>query len=132
LLWRRFKRAVLRDLGPLTARCDDLGAPLHWALVERVYSNAVKKYHLHCLDCRGVLFRADAKEERPARALDGSLGWDNLFGRGLEIIQMTGDHLTMTQRPHSLALAHEMSKVLNRIASRQSAALVTTVPLQRS
>jgi thioesterase domain-containing protein len=114
LLGRRFQQSVLGDLGLLTARCDDLGMPLHWALVERVYSNALKNYRLNCLDCRGVLFRADSEEERPVRALDGSLGWDNLFGRGLEIIQMTGDHRTMMNKPHSLALAREISRVLTR------------------
>ena len=114
LLGRRFQQSVLGDLGVLTARCDDLGMPLHWALVERVYSNALKNYRLNCLDCRGVLFRADSEEERPVRALDVSLGWDNLFDRGLEIIQTTGDHRTMMKKPHSLALAREIGKVLDR------------------
>lgn len=82
-------------------------------MVERVYPNAVRNYKLRCLDAHGVLFRADPREDRPARAIEGQLGWDNLFCRGLEVIQMTGDHLTMMQNPHSLALAHEMSKVLN-------------------
>jgi thioesterase domain-containing protein len=113
-LWRRFIQPVGR--GELTTKCDNLGIPLHWALVQRVYSNAVKSYRLQCLDSRGVLFRAEPKEERPARALDGSLGWNGLFGSGLEIIQMTGDHLTMTQQPHSLRLAREMSNVLNRFS----------------
>jgi thioesterase domain-containing protein len=113
LLGRRFQQLVLGDLGLLTARCDDLGMPLRWALVERVYLNALKNYRLNCIDCRGVLFRADPEEERPVRALDGSLGWNNLFSRGLEIIQMTGDHLTMMQKPHILALAREITKVLN-------------------
>jgi thioesterase domain-containing protein len=112
-LWRHFIQPAAR--GELTTKCDDLGTPLHWALVERVYSNAVKNYRLRRLDCRGVLFRAESKEE-PARALDGSLGWDGLFGGGLEIIQMTGDHLTMTQQPHNLRLAGEMSNLLNRFA----------------
>jgi thioesterase domain-containing protein len=113
-LWRRFIQPVSR--GELTTKCDNLGIPLHWALVQRVYSNAVKSYRLHRLDSCGVLFRAESKEERPARALDGSLGWDGLFGNGLEIIQMTGDHLTMTQQPHNLRLAREMSNVLNRFS----------------
>jgi thioesterase domain-containing protein len=114
LLWHRFKQAVLGDLGSLTAKWDDLGMPLHWAWVERIYSYVVKDYRLQCLDCRGVLFRADSKEDKPARDLDGSLGWENLFSKGLEIIQMTGDHVTMMQKPHSIALAREMSKVLSR------------------
>jgi thioesterase domain-containing protein len=113
LLWRRFKQA-LGYFGPLTVRCDDSGKPLPWAMVERVYSNALKTYPLECLDSRGVLFRADPQDEIPARAIDGSLGWDNLFRNGLEIIQMTGDHLTMMQKPHNLALAHEMSEALDR------------------
>jgi hypothetical protein len=99
LLWGRFKQSALGDTGALTSRCDEMGAPLHWALVERIYSNAVKDYHLHRLDSRGVLFRADPLEERPARALDETLGWKDLFGKGLEIISVSGDHLTMMERP---------------------------------
>ena len=115
LLWHSFKQVVLGDFGPLTVKRDDLGTPLHWGRVEQIYSYAVKNYCLRRLDCRGALFLADPKEERPARDLDGSLGWDNLFGRGLEIIQMTGDHLTIMQRPYSLALAREISTVLSRL-----------------
>jgi hypothetical protein len=99
LLWGRFKQPALGDTGALTSRCDEMGSPLHWALVERIYSNAVKDYHLHRLDSRGVLFRADPLEERPARALDETLGWKDLFGKGLEIISVSGDHLTMMERP---------------------------------
>jgi hypothetical protein len=85
LLWRRFK-AARGDLGELTAISDDLGNPLPWVLVERVYANAANNYPLERLDSRGVLFRADPSDDRPARVLDGTLGWQNLFGRG------TGDH----------------------------------------
>lgn len=113
LLWHSFRQTALGDLGPLTAKYDDLGTPLHWAVVERVYFHAVKNYRLQRLDCRGVLFLAEPIEEKPARDLDGSMGWGNLFGRGLETLQMTGDHLTMMQRPHSLALAREISTALS-------------------
>jgi thioesterase domain-containing protein len=114
-LGRPMLRAITGDLGPLTPRFDDLGVPMHWALVERVYANALRTYRLRRLDCRGVLFRADLVEERPARALDGSLGWANLFARGLEIIQVPGDHLTMfQQKSNLLTLAREMSNLLNR------------------
>jgi hypothetical protein len=112
-LWRRFKTAR-GQLGDHTLISDDLGKPLPWALVERIYANAAKSYFLECLDSRGILFRADPNGDRPARVLDGSLGWCNLFRSGLEIIQVTGDHLTMMQQPHNLRLASEISKVLNR------------------
>jgi thioesterase domain-containing protein len=107
------KRRVLSK-GKLTTRLDDLGMPWHMGSLMRLYSNASRTYRPRCLDCRGVLFRADPGNEWPARILDGSLGWDNLFKRGLEIIQVTGDHLTMMQQPHSLRLAHAMSKFLDR------------------
>jgi thioesterase domain-containing protein len=120
-LGRRFLQVVLRDLDELTGRLDDMGMPLHWGLVERVYMNAVRSYRLRRLDCRGILFRADPKDERPARSLDGSLGWDNLFSRGLEIIEVPGDHMTtMLREPYNLTLARGMNELLDRHFTRPS------------
>jgi thioesterase domain-containing protein len=110
-------RRALRNPGELTTRLDDLGMPWHMGLVMRVYSNALRTYRLRCLDCRGVLFRADPGNEWPVRILDDSLGWDNLFKRGLEIIQVTGNHLTMMQQPHILTLAHAISKLMDQRAN---------------
>ena len=71
---------------------------------------------MHPLDCHAVLFCADPKDERPARVLERSLGWNNLFSRGLEIVQVSGGHFTMTrQKPHDQVLAREMSEVLSRL-----------------
>ncbi len=113
-LGRRFVR-WLRDPGVIPTRLDELGIPLHEALIGRLNAGALRFYRLRRLDCHGVLFRADPRDERPARALDGSLGWDNLFSRGLEIIPVTGDHVAMVrQPPHDLTLGREMSKLLNR------------------
>lgn len=112
-LGRRILQATTGDLGPLTTRFDDLRVPLHWALVERLYSNALKTYRLRRLDCHGVLFRADPRKERPARAVDGSLGWNKLFSRGLEIIEVPGDHGTMLEKPHALVLASALSELMN-------------------
>jgi thioesterase domain-containing protein len=110
----QLRRGLLRDRGKLTTRLDDLGVPWHVGIRDRLYSNALRTYRLRCLDCSGVLFRADSDEE-PVQLLDGSLGWDNLFGRGLEIIQVTGNHLTMMQqKPHDLTLAQAMDKLLAR------------------
>ena len=60
--------------------------------IERVYARAIRSYRLRPLDCRGVLFRANLERESLARAMDGSLGWDELFAKGLEIKQVSGDH----------------------------------------
>ena len=116
-LGRAFLKAFVRDPDGLTASLDEQGVPMHWGLIERVFDNAVQNYRLRCLDCRGVLFRADAKDERYERASDGTLGWGNLFSGGLEIIEVTGDHFTMLrQEPHVLTLARELNKLLSRFA----------------
>jgi thioesterase domain-containing protein len=112
-LGRQFLQVVLRDLDELTEKSDDLGMPLHWALVEGVYANALSSYRLRSLDSRGFLFRTDAKDQRFARAIDDSLGWKNLFSRGLEIIEIPGGHQTMMLRePYNLMLAQKMSELL--------------------
>jgi thioesterase domain-containing protein len=47
--------------------------------------------------------------------IDYSLGWADLFGKGLDIIQVTGDHFTMMrEHPHDQNLAREMSDALDR------------------
>ncbi len=117
-LKERFRLAVMGDLGPPTMRFDDLGAPLPRVLAQRLCHHALRTYLLRCLTCRGVLFRAEpADDEGPARTLDGSLGWSNLFSRGLEIIEVTGDHATMLVKPNALVLARAMSELLNSVLS---------------
>jgi len=110
-----FLRTAMRDPGKLTTKLDSLGRPLHWLLIERLYENSLRDYRLRRLDTRGVVFRADRAEDCPAQTVDHSLGWSGLFGDGLDVVQMTGDHKTMMQQsPHDLRLAREMSNVLDR------------------
>ena len=114
-LKRRFVESALRDPGELTTKLDTLGRPMHWPLINRLYDNSLRSYRLHRLDCRGVLFRADRTEDCPTVDVDDSLGWADLFGKGLEIIQVTGDHYTMMrEHPHDQRLARDMSDALDR------------------
>jgi thioesterase domain-containing protein len=114
-LKRRFVESALRDPGELTTKLDTQGRPMHWPLIERLYDNSLRSYRLRRLDCRGVLFRADRTEDCPSAKVDCSLGWAELFGKGLEIIQVTGDHYTMMrEHPHDQNLARKMSDALDR------------------
>jgi thioesterase domain-containing protein len=114
-LKRRFVESVWRDPGELTTKLDTLGRPMHWPLINRLYDNSLRSYKLRRLDCHGVLFRADRMEDCPAAKVDYSLGWADQFGKGLEIIQVTGDHYTMMrEHPHDQNLAREMSTALDR------------------
>jgi thioesterase domain-containing protein len=122
-LKRRFVESVWRDPGELTTKLDTQGRPMHWPLIERLYDNSLRSYRLRRLDCRGVLFRADRTEDCPSTKVDYSLGWADLFGKGLEIIQMTGDHFTMMrEHPHDQNLAREMSAALDRHCAKPQCA----------
>jgi thioesterase domain-containing protein len=113
-LKERFRVAMTGDLGPPTMRFDDLDAPLPRVMAQRLCHHALRNYRPRCLTSRGVLFRAQpADDEGPARILDGNLGWANLFSKGLEIVEVAGDHGTMLVKPHALVLARAMSELLN-------------------
>ena len=56
-----------------------------------VYINAMKNYRCHPVDTRAILFRSQDSVPT-ARAIDASQGWDGLFTRGLEIVDVPGDH----------------------------------------
>jgi thioesterase domain-containing protein len=120
---RRVVESALRDPGELTTKLDTLGRPMHWPLIERLYDNSLRAYRARRLDCRGVLFRADRSEDCPSSAVDKSLGWAALFGKGLEIVQVTGDHFTMMREPpHDQTLAREMSAALHRHCAKLTCA----------
>jgi thioesterase domain-containing protein len=111
---RGLGRRIVRDRGVLTTKLDDLGIPWHWGLLKLVFSNVLRSYRMRCLDCRGFLFRSESEDESPGRTLDDSLGWSNLFKKGLEIVQVTGNHETITRAPHDRTLARAMSEILDR------------------
>ena len=90
---------------------------LRWRLIERLFLHAIKCYRPQRLDCRGVLFRVDSEDDWPVRGLDKSLGWENLFGKGLEIIEISGDHVTlMRSSSDCLLLAQKLKELLAQLA----------------
>jgi len=112
-IWSFFNRLVV-DPNDLTTIFDEQGMALPGRLLERVYSKIADSYEPRSLDARGVLFRTEPiAGHAPGRGVDDSQGWQNLFSRGLEIIPMVGDHLSMI-REHHPKLALEMNEVLKR------------------
>jgi hypothetical protein len=126
---RRFAQSALNDPGELTTKLDTLGRPIYWPLIERLFDNSLRAYKLRPLNCRGVLFRTERSEDCPSATADRSLGWDGLFDKGLEIIEVTGDHFTMMREPpHDRELALAMSGTLDRYCAKpgQDAAQTAT------
>jgi aspartate racemase len=106
--FERRKLAMLKNPHP---NLDDPSNPIPWGLIEKVYTNAREAYRPHCLDSRGVLFRAqDTKVSRTDRAL----GWKGLFTQGIEIVDVPGDHTTCFQEPHIQTLAQRLNIFLQK------------------
>jgi pimeloyl-ACP methyl ester carboxylesterase len=104
-LWSSFNFAMPTDRGELTVFIDEEGMPLRSSLVNRLYESAVKSYRFRSLDSRGIVFQTDYR----------SSGWGDLFAKGLEVIPVTGNHLTMVRdEQHCLLLARKMDEVLKR------------------
>jgi thioesterase domain-containing protein len=101
------------DPDELTAVLDEEGVPLPGGMLGRVYRRIGDSYRPRRLDSRGVLFRTDQINGDAVLRDDDSQGWQNLFSRGLEIIPMVGDHLSMI-REHHPTLAREITEVLTR------------------
>ena len=97
---------------------DEEGMPLVGGMLDRVYTRIGESYRPRRLDSWGVLFRTDQINGKAVLRDDDSQGWANLFTRGLEIIPMIGDHLSMI-RSHHPTLALEMNKVLTRYGSSE-------------
>jgi len=133
-LKRRFVETALRDPGKLTTKLDTLGRPMQWRLIERLYANSLRSYRLRRLDSRGVVIRGDRPEDCPPQTIDLTMGWNGLFASGLEIIQVSGDHLAMMrQHPHDLNLAQELSDLLDRrYAAAAAAGAAATAPARRT
>jgi len=117
ILGGRVINAVKRRRPELTTRLDDTGKPVAWPLIKYVYDNAIKSYRMSQLDCRGVLFRAEWRQDSDSRNLEQHLGWDGLFLKGLEIVVVPGGHMTMMRQPHASVLAREMGRTLGRISA---------------
>jgi len=79
-----------------------------------VYINAMKNYRCHPLDCRAVLFRSH-DDLSTARTIDATQGWDGLFTRGLQIVDVPGDHDSLLLAPHLLTTANRLQRCLEEI-----------------
>jgi len=110
---RRF-RMNQDDLMPVL---DEEGMPLRWGILDRAYRKILESYRPRLLESRGVLFRTDGNTV--LRGLDDSQGWNNLFSRGLQIVPVIGDHISMVREHHPM-LARQINEVLQRHWSNQA------------
>ena len=124
--------ALRRSQERVTVRLDDMGKPITWPLIQYLYDAAMNSYRISPLDCRGVLFRAESRHANTgSRSLKIHLGWNGLFQRGLEIVSVPGDHMSMLRQPHSNVLAREMSLILDRTSAEQDERKAAPAPSEQ-
>jgi thioesterase domain-containing protein len=92
---------------------DEEGRPIDTLVVNRLALYLGRLWHPQPLDAACVLIRANNLIDMlPGN--DPAGGWDGLFGRGLEIVQATGDHHSMMTGAHAQALARQLDFILRR------------------
>ena len=84
-----------------------------WEVIDRVWRHALRRYTPRTLPCRGVLFRAQECVYTEKQDYDGCLGWKGHFSRGLEVVQVPGDHWSMWKEPHAESLRKAWEAVLD-------------------
>jgi aspartate racemase len=89
-----------------------------WHVAQRFRCQSYKNYRRHQLDSRAVLFRVQDPAMARLHAIRGNLGWGGLFARGLEIVEVPGDHLSILKAPDALALAQRFQECLEHIELR--------------
>jgi hypothetical protein len=93
--------------------------PLPWGILDRAYTRILESYRPRLLESRGVLFQTEPIDGNAVlRGFDDSQGWNNLFSRGLEIVPVIGDHISMVHQ-HGQMLARQINEVLQRHWSNQ-------------
>lgn len=101
------QRAVSRSVIPLEDENDRgriSAASVPWAVTNRIWQQALRSYPRRALPARGVLFRATGCERNEYQNFDGCLGWRNLFHRGLQVIDVPGEHRSMWEEPNLATL----------------------------
>jgi thioesterase domain-containing protein len=95
---------------------DEEGVPVNVAVMVRLSRIIGKSFHPRPLDASGTLIRAEFSGREMLPGLDFTNGWRDLFARGLEIVQATGDHVSMLDDENSAAWARQINEALDRIA----------------
>ena len=117
------RRAIAKHLNNKSQHSgfvDQDGRVVPWDLVLKLFMGVRRSYQPKAIDSRGVLFLAeDAGNREASAALNSSAGWRPLFRKGLEIVSVPGDHITMLRSEENLkVLAAKMIEVLQGSSCR--------------
>ena len=81
-----------------------------YSLVRQTNSRAQRRYVPRPYPDPVTLFLAS---ESPVESTDPRLGWRKLAGGGLNVIEVSGNHLSMMTEPHVMVLAQRLKECLD-------------------
>jgi amino acid adenylation domain-containing protein len=121
----RVPKAVKTRLTPdtnLSGYIDKQGVPIYQKVINGLARMVGRSYRPTPLDAPGVLIRARFPGEEHLPGYDFTNGWGDLFEQGLEIIEATGDHVTMVDEENLKGLADLINAKLERYSQAEAAA----------
>ncbi len=117
-LWRKSRRRIDIEKKELTSRfdlafSDDFNVQIPWAIIARIYRHALQGYRPEPLATRGILFISqDDWISNAFRPQDNTLGARRVFGGGVTVVDVPGNHVTVLQETHLPALAEHYNRNL--------------------
>jgi amino acid adenylation domain-containing protein len=123
--WRRIQtaiapRAAAMADNQLSLELEQTGLLLGH-VPERIvalYRNSATNYRYRPLDCRAVYFQCHNVYAPYATRV-----WESFFSRGMEIIEVPGDHLSLLKEPYVRVLAKKIDDLLEQLRAEHASAL---------
>jgi thioesterase domain-containing protein len=131
-LWRKSRRRIGLEKEALSSRLElsrsgDFSAQVPWAIIARIYRQAMAGYQPQPWPGRGLLLVSqDDWESNAYRQHDDTLGAREIFQGGVTVVNVPGDHVTILEEPNLPELAARLNvgleKFLVKNPSRQTSA----------
>lgn len=100
------------------------GKPINQMVIDRVTRVAGVSRRPRPLDTPGLLFHAIFPGEGVLPGYGSANGWGDFFERGLEVVQPTGDHISMVIGQNLASLEGHINVVLDRYEGAPSIAAI--------
>jgi thioesterase domain-containing protein len=120
-LWKKSLRRINLEKDRLASRLelavqDDFTVHVPWVIIERIYRHALETYRPQMLASRGLLLISqDDWLSNAYRQMDDSLGVAQWFAGGVDVLDVSGDHVTVLDELHLPELAKRFQNALDKL-----------------
>ncbi|MFN8024434.1 MAG: amino acid adenylation domain-containing protein [Acidimicrobiales bacterium] len=112
-LWKRAERKRAAEASRLQETGDEISPEVWMSKFVELNNAAAREYEVLPYDGRITVFHASKVSFDRPDAVASGLGWDRYAQRGVEVIDVPGDHMTILAEPHVAVLARHLRDVLS-------------------